>query len=192
MLRRIELHGVLADKFGKSFELDVASPKEACEALSYQLDGFKRFMMTAHESGLFFAVFNDDANISAQEADMNTGAKVIRIVPKITGAGGNTMGALQVIAGAVLIGAGTLGWGFLGLSAASTLGIGAGLAVGGAASLLMPRPNIEPQDPDGNKPSYAFGGAVTTVAEGNPVPVLYGRRQVGGAVISMLVVNEDT
>ena len=58
--------------------------------------------------------------------------------------------------------------------------------------LLMPRPTITPQDPDGNKPSYAFGGAVTTVAEGNPVPLAYGRRQIGGAVISMMIVNEDS
>ena len=57
MLRRIELHGILADKFGKFFDLDVESPREACEALSYQVDGFKKFMLTAHESGLFFAVF---------------------------------------------------------------------------------------------------------------------------------------
>lgn len=186
MLRTIELHGVLADKFGKSFELDVASPKEACEALSYQVDGFKKFMMTAHESGLFFAVFNDDSNIGENEVEMKTGAKVIRIVPKITGAGGDTLGWVQVIAGAALVGAGF----FLGQPA--LVAAGSGMMLGGAASLLMPRPSIEPQDPDGNKPSYAFGGAVTTVAEGNCVAVGYGRYIWGGSVISMLVVNEDT
>ncbi|MFK4001697.1 tail assembly protein [Psychrobacter namhaensis] len=186
MLRRIELHGVLATKFGKTFELDVESPREACEALSYQVDGFRQFMMTAHESGLFFAVFNDDSNIGPNEVEMKTGAKVIRIVPKITGAGGDTLGWVQVIAGAALVGAGF----FLGQPALTAAG--AGMMLGGAASLLMPRPTISPQDPDGNKPSYAFGGAVTTVAEGNPVPLLYGRRHIGGAVISMMVVNEDT
>ena len=187
MLRRIELHGILAEKFGKSFEFDVESPREACEALSYQVDGFKRFMMTAHESGLFFAVFNDDNNIGANEVDMKTGAAVIRIVPKITGAGGDALGWIQVIAGAALVAVGFLVPGMQPL-----IGAGAGLILGGAASLLMPRPTITPQDPDGNKPSYAFGGAVTTVAEGNPVPLAYGRRQLGGAFISMMIVNEDT
>ena len=186
MLRRIELHGILAEKFGKSFEFDVASPREACEALSYQVDGFRRFMMTAHESGLFFAVFNDDNNIGADEVEMKTGAKVIRIVPKITGAGGDAMGWIQVIAGAALVGAGF----FLGQP--SLIAAGGGMLLGGAATLLMPRPTITPQDPDGNKPSYAFGGAVTTVAEGNPVAVGYGRCHWGGAVISMMIVNEDT
>jgi len=186
MLRRIELHGILADKFGKSFDFDVESTREACEALSYQVDGFRQFMMTAHESGLFFAVFYDDneQSISADEVEMKTGAKVIRIVPKITGAGGDAMGWIQVIAGVALIG-------FSGGNPAM-IAAGAGMLLGGAATLLMPRPTITPQDPDGNKPSYAFGGAVTTVAEGNPVPLAYGRRQVGGAVISMMIVNEDT
>ena len=83
MLRQIELHGVLADKFGKSFMLAVSTPREACEALGYQIPGFKQFMMTAHQSGLFFAVFNDDSNIGEHELDMQTGASVIRIVPQI-------------------------------------------------------------------------------------------------------------
>ncbi|WP_198328369.1 tail assembly protein [Psychrobacter faecalis] len=187
MLRRIELHGILAEKFGKSFEFDVASPREACEALSYQVDGFRRFMMTAHESGLFFAVFNDDNNIGADEVEMKTGAKVIRIVPKITGAGGDAMGWIQVIAGAALVGLGA----FMGFNPA-LMSAGAGLMLGGAVSLLMPRPTITPQDPDGNKPSYAFGGPVTTVAEGNPVAVGFGRFHWGGAVISTMIVNEDT
>ena len=186
MLRRIELHGILADKFGKSFDFDVESTREACEALSYQVDGFRQFMMTAHESGLFFAVFYDDneQSISADEVEMKTGAKVIRIVPKITGAGGDAMGWIQVIAGVALIG-------FSGGNPAM-IAAGAGMLLGGAATLLMPRPTITPQDPDGNKPSYAFGGAVTTVAEGNPVAVGYGRCHWGGAVISMMIVNEDT
>lgn len=186
MLRRIELHGILADKFGKSFDFDVESTREACEALSYQVDGFRQFMMTANESGLFFAVFYDDneQSIGTDEVEMKTGAKIIRIVPKITGAGGDAMGWIQVIAGVALIG-------FSGGNPAM-IAAGAGMLLGGAATLLMPRPTITPQDPDGNKPSYAFGGAVTTVAEGNPVPLAYGRRQIGGAVISMMIVNEDT
>ena len=186
MLRRIELHGILADKFGKSFELDVSSPREACTALSYQIDGFKNFMMTAHESGLFFAVYNDDENIGEDEIDNDTGASVIRIVPEIVGAGGGVGGWLQVIAGAALVAVGVfvpgMQW---------AIGAGAGLVIGGAASLLMPTPNIEQQDEAGNKASYAFGGAVTTVAQGNPVPVLFGEREIGGFVISLMIVNED-
>lgn len=191
MLRQIELHGVLADKFGKSFMLAVSTPREACEALSYQIQGFKQFMMTAHQSGLFFAVFNDDSNIGEHELEMQTGASVIRIVPQIVGSGGDTMGWLQVVAGAALIGVGLFVPGAAAFAPA-LIGAGSGMLIGGVASLLMPVPNLDTQDPDGNKPSYAFGSAVTTVAQGNPVPVLYGRRYVGGFVISAMMVSEDT
>lgn len=191
MLRQIELHGVLADKFGKSFMLAVSTPREACEALGYQIPGFKQFMMTAHQSGLFFAVFNDDSNIGEHELEMQTGASVIRIVPQIVGSGGDTMGWLQVVAGAALIGVGLFVPGAAAFAPA-LIGAGSGMLIGGVASLLMPVPNLDTQDPDGNKPSYAFGSAVTTVAQGNPVPVLYGRRYVGGFVISAMMVSEDT
>lgn len=190
MLRRIELHGVLAEMFGKSFDLAVASPREACQALSYQVDGFKQFMANAHKDGLFFAVFNDDENISDTQIEHNTGAGVIRIVPEIVGAGGGSLGGiLQVVAGAALVGLAFVPG--LQAFAPSLIGAGVGLMIGGAASLLMPTPNIEQQDEAGNKASYAFGGAVTTTAEGNCVPLLLGRRKIGGHLISLQIVNED-
>ncbi len=189
MLRRIELHGVLAEMFGKSFDLAVSSPREACQALSYQVDGFKQFMANAHKDGLFFAVFNDDENIADTQIDMNTGASVIRIVPEIVGAGGKIGGWLQVVAGAALVGLSFVPG--LQAFAPSLIGAGVGLMLGGAASLLMPTPNIEQQDEAGNKASYAFGGAVTTVAEGNCVPLLLGRHKIGGHMISLQIVNED-
>ena len=192
MLRRIELHGVLADKFGSSFELDVESPREAAQALSYQLDGFRQFMNNAHNDGLYFAIFNDDENIGLNEIDMQTGASTIHIVPEICGAGGNTGGILQVIAGAALIAVGVIGFGFTAGTSSALIGAGAGLLIGGAAQLLMPTPKIQDQDEAGNKASYGFGSAVTTVAQGNPVPIAYGRREIGGFVISAMVVNEDT
>lgn len=192
MLRRIELHGVLADKFGKYFELDVETPREACEALSYQLPGFRRFMKNAHDSGLFFAVYNDDQNIGINEIDQQTGASFIRIVPKVIGSGGDSLGILQVVAGAVLLGPAALGWGFMGMSAYTTAGIGAGLLLGGATTLLMPTPKIQPQDPSENKPNYGYGGAVTSVKSGNCVPLQYGRGRIGGHLLGGLSVSEDT
>lgn len=46
------------------------------------------------------------------------------------------------------------------------------------------------QSPD-NKPSYAFGGPVNSTAQGNPVGVLYGKRRIGGAVISAGIYADD-
>lgn len=186
-LKTIHLHGILAEKFGEFFELSVQSAKEATHALSCQMPDFKLFMLQAEQNGMRFAVFADDRNIGEDEIEDATGASVIHIVPKIMGAGGKTFGWLQVIAGAALV-----GLSFTPFGAGWAMGAGIGLMVGGAASLLMPTPDLGTQDPDGNRANYGFGGAVTTVAQGNPVPLLYGERDVGGFICSAGIYTEDT
>lgn len=37
----------------------------------------------------------------------------------------------------------------------------------------------------------ALGGVTNTTAQGNPVPLLYGKRRIGGAIISTGVHIED-
>ena len=192
MLKTIKLYGILAKKFGKEFRLDVENTREAMRALSVQVPGFEHFMLHAHEQGLEFAVFQDKQNISETELDMNTSAKVIKVVPKVKGAGG----AVQVILGAVMIaaafvtgGTSLAAWGAL---QGALFGAGVGMMVGGVAQMLMPKVEaIQDQNQDGNKANKGFGGAVTTVAQGNPVPVLYGQREVGGFIASAGQYPED-
>lgn len=193
MLKTIKLYGILAKKFGKEFRLDVENTREAMRALSVQVPGFEHFMLHAHEQGLEFAVFQDKQNISETELDMSTSAKVIKVVPKVKGAGG----AVQTILGAVLVVVGivvgvTTGWtGVGGAAGAALIGAGVGMMVGGIAMMLMPKIENQDQNQDGNKANKGFGGAVTTIAQGNPVPVLYGQREVGGFIASAGQYPED-
>jgi len=158
-----------------------------------QVPGFEHFMLHAHEQGLEFAVFQDKQNISETELDMSTSAKVIKVVPKVRGAGGvvqTIIGAVLVVAG-IVVGA-TLGWtGVGGAVAVGLIGAGAGMMVGGIAMMLMPKIENQDQNQDGNKANKGFGGAVTTIAQGNPVPVLYGQREVGGFIASAGQYPED-
>ena len=189
MLKTIKLYGILAKKFGKEFHLAVDNTREAMRALSVQVQGFEHFMLHAHEQGLEFAVFQDEQNIGETELDMNTSAKVIKIVPKVKGAGG----AVQTIFGAVLVMVGAV-LTFTGVAAplgAALIGAGVGMMVGGIAMMLMPKIESQDQNQDGNKANKGFGGAVTTVAQGNPVPVLYGQREVGGFIASAGQYPED-
>lgn len=192
MLKCIRLHGVLGERFGKEFYLDIDTIREATYALGCQIKEFKQFMLEADQKGLKFAVFTDKVdkatNVSEEGIDNYTGASVIHIVPQVVGAGGDG-GFFQVIAGAVLIGLSFVP--FLAPISPYLMSAGIGLMIGGAASLLMPTPDVEGQDPDGNKPSNGFGGAVTTVAQGNPVPVLYGEREIGGFIVSAGIYTED-
>ncbi|MGP5203711.1 tail assembly protein [Psychrobacter aquimaris] len=185
-MKTIHLHGVLADKFGEFFRLDIQSAREATHAIASQLSEFKMFMLRAEQEGMRFAVFADEKNLGEKDIDNMTAASVIHIVPKIMGAGGDAFGWLQVVAGAVLVGVGVfvpgMQW---------AIGAGVGLMIGGAASLLMPTPELGNQDEDGNRANYGFGGAVTTVAQGNCVGLAYGERTVGGAIGSAGIYTED-
>jgi predicted phage tail protein len=183
MLKTIKLYGVLGKKFGKEFKLAVESTREAVKALSVQVPGFEQFMLNAHEQGLAFAIFQDDENISEDQIDFDTGAKVIKIVPKVMGAGGNG-GVLQLVLGAVLIVAGIFSFGAGTALGTAVIGAGAGMVVGGIAQMLTPKADAQDQNQDGNRANKSFGGAVTTIAQGNPVPILYGQREVGGFLVN--------
>ena len=140
-------------------------------------------MLNAHKQGLRFAIFTDKRKtISDKEVDMDIGAELIRIVPIVEGAGGS--GLLQTVLGAVLIVAGFWTGGTTSNLGVALIGAGAGMAMGGIASMLMPAATTTDQNQDGNKANKGFGGAVTTVAQGNPVPILYGQREIGGFIIS--------
>lgn len=191
MLKTIKLYGVLAKKFGKQFKFDVANTREAMRALSTQVPGFENFMLHAHEHGLTFAVWQDKDNIDAKQLDLNTDASVIKVVPKVIGAGGNS-GLLSTILGAVLIVAGVFTFGATSAMGVALIGAGIGMAVGGIAQMLMPKvDSTQNQNEDGNKANKGFGGAVTTIAQGNPVPILYGQREVGGFIASAGQYPED-
>ena len=191
MLKTIKLYGVLAKKFGKEFRLEVENTREAMRALCVQIPGFEHFMLHAHEQGLHFAVFQDKQNIGESELDMYTEAKVIKIVPKVVGAGGDN-GVLQTILGAVMVVIGVVAMAYGQAWGANLVGAGIGMMVGGVAMMLMPKiDNTQDQNQDGNKANKGFGGAVTTVAQGNPVPVLYGQREVGGFIASAGQYPED-
>ncbi|HFT2473077.1 TPA: tail assembly protein [Providencia stuartii] len=197
-LKTIRLYGVLGAKFGREHKLDIDSPREAIKALSVLYDGFEQFLANAHLKGLEFAVFKGKRNISEDELHLDT-TEDIRIAPIIKGS--KRGGFFQTILGVAMIGAAAFLSGGLSVAftAAGTWGGalamgGAAMALGGVVQMLSPQPRglSVRQDAD-NKPSYAFGGAVNTTAQGNPVPLFYGldRREIGGAIISAGIYTED-
>lgn len=129
MLKTIKLYGILAKKFGKEFKLDVANTREAVKALSVQIPGFEQFMLNAHERGLAFAIWQDDENITEQQLDMHTEASVIKIVPKVIGAGGDN-GIFNIVLGVVLVVVGYFTFGATTAYGAALIGAGIGMAVG--------------------------------------------------------------
>ena len=190
-MKTIKLHGCLARKFGQFFKLDVQTAREATHAIACQNAEFKRFMLESDKLGLKFAVFLGRKNITENDIDNVTDTDVIHIVPRIVGSGGSSFNWLQVVAGAVLVGVGVFTFGATTATGAALIGAGIGMFVGGVAGLLMPTVDMSNQDPDGNKANKGFGSAVTTVSQGNPVPILYGEREIGGFYASGGIYAED-
>lgn len=188
MYKTIRFHGVLREQFGKEWRLQVNSVQEGMRLLAVQIEGLEQFFLNAHLKGLRFAIFIDHrTTISEQEVDMHNNAELIRIVPIVEGAGGG----LQTVLGAIMIGVGVFTFGAGTVVGMALIGAGAGMMVGGITSMLMPKTTVTDANSDGNKSNYGFGSAVTTVAQGNPVPILYGQREVGGFVISAGQYPED-
>lgn len=191
-LKTIRLYGVLGAKFGREHKLDIDSPREAIKALSVLYDGFEQFLANAHLKGMEFAVFKGKRNINEEELHLDT-TEEIRIAPVIKG--GKRGGFFQTMLGVAMIGAAAFApWGAALWASDLMLMVGAGVAMGGVVQMLSPQPRgLSMRQDSDNKPSYAFGGAVNSTAQGNPVPLLYGldRREVGGAIISAGIYTED-
>lgn len=191
-LKTIRLYGVLGAKFGREHKLDIDSPREAIKALTVLYDGFEQFLANAHLKGMEFAVFKGKRNINEEELHFDT-TEEIRIAPIIKGSkrGGffQTMLGVAMIATAIWFPWGEALW-----ASDLLLSIGVGVTMGGVVQMLSPQPRgLSMRQDSDNKPSYAFGGAVNSTAQGNPVPLLYGldRREVGGAIISAGIYTED-
>jgi predicted phage tail protein len=196
-MTQIELGGILGKTFGKMHYRLISKTSEATRSLAATLKGFEQFMISSQRRGLTYAVFKGKKNIGLDDLGFPVSGEVIRIVPVIIGS--KKAGLLQTILGAVLITAAVLA-GPGGIGAAFTAGgltgfaaaTGVSLAIGGVIQLLSPQPKgLASKQSAENRASYAFGGVTNTAAQGYPVPLLYGRRRIGGAVISAGIYVED-
>lgn len=191
MLRDIELGGVLGKKFGKLHRLDVRTAREAVQALSIINAKFKKHFLEAHTKGQVFAFFIGGRNIEEADIDMAAGSQKIRIQPVMQGS--KQAGLLQTVVGAILIVVGVLLSGPSGGTSTALIGAGIGMVAGGVVQMLSPQAkglSLSGSDAD-NMANYAFGNPVNTVAQGNPVALGYGFREIGGAIISAEITTED-
>ncbi|AUO64118.1 phage tail protein [Citrobacter freundii complex sp. CFNIH2] len=195
-LTTIRLYGVLGAKFGRVHKLAVQTSAEAVKALCVNFDGLEEYLMNAKKNGMVFAVFRGKRNIGVDDYKNLAGDSDIRIAPIMEGA--KKAGVFQTILGAVLVVVGAVvgvltSWtGIGGVIGTGMVTAGIGMMAGGVYQMLSPQPKgLQGREDVDNKPSYAFGGAVNSLAMGNPVPVLYGEREIGGAIISAGIVAED-
>jgi predicted phage tail protein len=179
-MKTVRLYGHLGKKFGRKFKLDVKDTAEAIRALCTVVNGFADYMIEDKEG---YRVFIGKNNLDENEL-AHRHAGDIKIVPVVSGSG--SFG--KIILGAALIyltwGTGATLFGSMALNS-FVASVGFSLVLGGVAQMLFKPPSVKaPKERPANMPSYAFDGAVNTVAQGNAVPLCYGTLLVGSQVIS--------
>jgi predicted phage tail protein len=188
-LRTIRLAGKLGKQFGRIHRLAVESTAEAVRALCVMLPGFQTELMTSGDRGIGYACFVGKTNISKDDLQLAGGGD-IRIAPILAGA--KSGGFLQTVLGAALVIAGIFTFPAFPTLGAALASMGVSMALGGVMQMLSPQQNqSSAADKVENGASYNFNGPVNTTAQGNPVPVLYGRMIVGSAVISAGILAQD-
>lgn len=195
-LRSVRLLGELGHKFGRIHRMAVRTPAEAVRALCSQLEGFREYLSG---EGRRYRVLVGKQAITQDDLQLSAGDEhAFTFVPVLAG-GKSALG--QILIGAALIGMsmgmGPLGGLFVGQFAvfsglAGVVGnIGVAMMLGGVSQMLAKQPTAGPASETKNNPSYIFNGGVNTVAQGQCVPVGYGRMRVGSAVISAGIYTSD-
>jgi predicted phage tail protein len=183
-------------KYG-SHKFLVSTPAEAIKAMMLQIPGFEKAFKASEKKGIKFALVTEKREIKDLDELRMGACKTLKIIPKYKGSKNS---AFAYIAAAIIIivsiyyppAAAALGVTAGGTAAAVGTSIAISLALGGITQLLTPQASGLSSSTDAdNKASYAFGGPVNTTAQGQPVPILYGEREVGGAIISASIVSED-
>lgn len=184
----VMLYGHLGRHFGRRHRYAVRSPAEAVRALCATLPGFRRYVSAEHSTPGYRVLVGKAARDAAH---LHNPAEhdVIRLVPVVAGAGG---GWGQVIFGIALValsfatgGVALVGGSLLQTSLLGGMAFkfGTAMILGGISQLLSPQQKGGNNNGE-NSASDVFAGAVNTSAQGNPVPLGYGRLLIGSQVVS--------
>lgn len=184
-MAKVFLHGHLGTLYGKRFDLAVQSVAEAIQILNANFRGFNAALLK-HQHGFF--VKSDGQDVVDMAGVRRTAiCPEIHITPVVSGAGGGKNGVGQIVLAVILIVAAFYG-GFSPQVSQGLFSAGVSMAVSGVATLLFSssasRATNDEITGETNLTSYAFNGPVNTTAQGNPVPIIYGRVRVGSQVVS--------
>lgn len=196
------------------FHLAVDSVQEVGRALAINCKGFRQYVRNgAYRVVLGDSRKDQGVQIGPEHLSLRLGDTMpeIHIVPEIAGSGGRGSGKLilgvamvgvglaiafnpaaAAAIGAASVEAGTgaaaaAGLGaelFAGVTAGNVALIGASLAAGGLTQMLAPTPGSTDAADRERAPDWTFDGAVNVQQQGHPIPLVYGRFEVGSLVVS--------
>ena len=209
MMRVIKVYGKLAKHLGqRSFKAVARTP---AEAVRFLVANFPELRSVMRDDSYAISVGRHQLPIGDKPEFLHYPAgsdDAIRIIPVITGAGGNFG---KILMGAALIGlafvpgvgaltaaqvqagvsatATVFGTGLTTLGAAS-FAIGASLVLNGIAGIISPVPKTPEMDSDPRE-NFNFSGVQNTSRSGVVVPVIYGEVVTGSITISAGLNTEE-
>jgi len=198
MLRNIYLKGEIADVVGKShWQLVCTTPAEAITGIDCQRNGkLLRYFRESLSKGVNFTIQRGENLIAEYEANLSLGNDDLIITPVPSGSRGGKKSAfwgtiLAIIGFMMGDGGATSGATQEGTKEATKemarreaikqgasrlfIALGTGMVQRGLAEMAL-------KDPQGGNEEGFFNGPASTVKQGTPVPILYGRLEISGAV----------
>lgn len=186
----IKFYGNLK-QYGDKYKISADTAAEALNCLYIQVKGLKQDIMNG-----YFRVRINKKDISEKTVQFGLRSKipqdaVIHIVP--VAAGSKNSGVFQTILGAVMVVVGVVML-YTPLSpfGPSVIAAGIGLMVGGVAQMLTKTPKTDSLDSGLTKKSTSFSSLSNTIAQGAPIPLIYGQVMVGSKVLSQGLETMDT
>ena len=195
----ITLEGVAGKRFGRSHKLAVNNPKEAIRALCQLLPGFREFLTSAHELGIFFQIITTHSSNNSYE-ELGLGCSSFSLVPVITGAMSLFKNIGLILVGVLLVaisfGAFGIAYGAVGTISAglqmAAMSLGFALIFTGIAGLFAPGAPEDGKQEGAEADDAVFQGTKSTSKSGAVLPLLYGEFLVTNMpVISSYVEEED-
>ena len=174
MKRKIILLGRMGELFGREHHFVCKNAQEAIHALDCMKGGVRRYLLDCTDKNIEFLVKKGKEVLDYDNLVMDLGEEDLIISPHPKGA------FISLIIGAILAGIGMFATAVAGTALGYAL-IAGGLllALKGIIDLLTPEVGEDESDE-----SNLFKGPVNNAKVGIPVPLCYGRTQVGGAVIN--------
>lgn len=174
MKRKIILLGRMGELFGKEHNIVCKNVHEAMHAIDQMKGGLRKYLLDCTDKGIEFHVARGEELLEYDNLHSDLGENDLVITPLPQGANliKTIIGVALIVLGAVTFGA--------------TSAIGIALIVGGGLLALKGIVDmLTPEMPDDESDeSNLFKGPINNAKVGIPVPLAYGRLEVGGAPIN--------
>lgn len=183
MRRKIHLHGYLAKLHDGPIEVVTATVAEAIKLVSMQIKGFQPTALGGYKRIQIVGCDTVESLFDASDLED------IHIFPQFNG--GKRGGFLQIMIGAALVAASFIpGVGAIAGASAFLFSVGASVVLGGVLQMFNAPKRDTPNSFAGSGEvarNHYLGPPRNTVAIGTRIPILYGRRKVGGHFLSVNV-----